>query len=262
MKKSVVILLSFCFSCLFAQTTSTSNSKPQTLEFEVNGITFEMVFVQGGKFVMGRTINEDYDVFQDESPVHSVTIFDFYIGKTEVTQELYKAVMGENPSNFRAYKNPVDNVSWDDAQEFIRRLNSLTGKNFRLPTEAEWEYAARGGVKSKNYKYSGSNKIEQVAWFENNTRDAKHHRRAGVLLPNELGIHDMSGNVWEWCNDWYDDYSKDPQKNPMGPFFGDFRVLRGGAYIGVPQSCRATNRSSDLPTKKSIYNGFRLAIYL
>ena len=148
--------------------------------------------------------NYDSEAYGDESPVHSVTLSSYYMGETEVTQALWKAVMGNNPSRFKGDNLPVENVSWNDCQEFIRKLKQKTGKNFRLPTEAEWEYAARGGKKSNGYKYSGSNNIGSVAWYDDNSSNQIHAVKGKRL--NELGLYDMSGNVWEWCSDWYGQY--------------------------------------------------------
>ena len=163
--------------------------------FTVNGVSFEMVRVEGGTFRMGATSEQEADDWDREKPVHSVTLSSYYIGKTEVTQALWKAVMGSNPSYFKSDNQPVENVSWNDCHEFIRKLNALTGQNFRLPTEAEWEFACRGGNNSRGYKYSGSNNLGSVAWYDGNSGNKTHP--VGTKAPNELGIYDMSGNVWE-----------------------------------------------------------------
>lgn len=207
-----------------ANITSTS---AEDLTFEVGGVSFTMKFVEGGIFRMGASSKEGSDAFDDEKPVHSVTLSSYFLGETEVTQALWKAVMGSNPSRWQDDNRPVENVSWNDCQEFIRELNQQTGKNFRLPTEAEWEYAARGGKKSNGYKYAGSNKIRKVAKvFSLKTRMVKLRR------PNELGLYDMTANVLEWCQDWYasDYYKNSPSTNPQGPSTGSERVLRGGWY--------------------------------
>jgi formylglycine-generating enzyme required for sulfatase activity len=173
----------------------------------------EMVFVKGGTFTMGCTAEQGDDCFDNEEPAHKVTLSDFYIGKYEVTQAQWKAVTGNNPSKFNGCDNcPVEGVSWNDIQEFIKKLNAKTGLNYRLPTEAEWEYAARGGAQSRGYKYSGSNSVDEVAWYYGNSGNETHP--AGTKKANELGIYDMSGNVYEWCNDWYGAYNSEAQTNP------------------------------------------------
>ena len=215
----------------------------------------EMVYVEGGTFTMGAT-SEQGD--SNEKPAHSVTLDGYYIGKYEVTQKLWKAVMGSNPSDFKGDNLPVENVSWDDVQEFLRKLNAMTGKNYRLPTEAEWEFAAHGGNSSRGYKYSGSNSVGSVAWYNGNSGDRTH--AVGTKSPNELGIYDMSGNVEEWCLDWYGSYSSSPQRNPKGPNSGSNRVYRGGSWFYYDGSCRVSNRSGDASDccRKDI--GFRLAM--
>ncbi len=222
--------------------------------FTVNGVSFEMVFVEGGTFQMGSNDGES-----DEQPVHQVTLSNYHIGKTEVTQELWQAVMGSNPSysGFKGAKNPVNNVSWNDCQEFISKLNRLTGGRFRLPTEAEWEYAARGGNKSRGYKYSGSDYLGRVAWYEDNS-DSKVHP-VGSKSPNELGLYDMSGNVREWCSDWYDSYLSSPQTNPTGPSSGNNRMGRGGSWDHNATRCRVANRGGSAPAFSSGSLGLRLA---
>ena len=218
--------------------------------FTVNGVSFDMVFVEGGTFQMGSTFGSD------ASPVHQVTLSNYYIGKTEVTQKLWQVVMGSNPSVFKGENHPVNNVSWNDCKEFIRKLNSLMGESFRLPTEAEWEFAARGGKKSKGYKYSGSNNWGSVAWCAGNTN--KVHP-VGSKSPNELDLYDMSGNVDEWCVDWHGSYPSSPQTNPTGPSTGSDRVLRGGCWYDIPMYCRSSYRGGDEPTSRGSYRGLRLA---
>jgi len=221
------------------------------------GIPIEMVAVKGGTFTMGATSEQGSDADSDEKP-HSVTLSDYYIGKFEVTQELWQAVMGNNPSYFKGSKNPVENVSWNDCQDFIRKLNQLTGQNFRLPTEAEWEYAARGGNKSCGYKYSGSNNIGDVAWYDNNSGSKTH--TVGTKSPNELGIYDMSGNVWEWCQDWCGSYGSGSQTNPKGASSGSGRVRRGDSWLNSAQGCRVSDRGSSTPDRRGDGLGFRLAV--
>ena len=226
--------------------------------FTVNGVSFEMVRVECGTFRMGATSEQEDEADGDEKPVHSVTLSSYYIGKTEVTQTLWQAVMGSNPSYFKGADLPVENVSWNDCQEFIQKLNRLTGRNFRLPTEAEWEFACRGGNNSRGYKYSGSNNLGSVAWYDGNSGNKTHP--VGTKAPNELGIYDMSGNVWEWCADWYGDYSSGAQTNPTGPYGGSTRVLRGGSWYGIARYCRSSLRSLNNPSNRNYNLGLRLAL--
>ncbi|MGM9819337.1 MAG: formylglycine-generating enzyme family protein [Candidatus Onthomorpha sp.] len=228
----------------------------------VNGVSFEMVYVEGGTFSMGATSEQGSDAMVDEKPVHSVTLSDYYIGETEVTQELWEAVMGSNPSYFKGNnQRPVEKVSWNDCQKFIRKLNSLTGKSFRLPTEAEWEYAARGGKYCKYYvyKYSGSNNPDEVAWYDSNS--GKTTNPVKTKKANKLGLYDMSGNVWEWCNDKYGSnyYKNSPQTNPTGPSKGEGRVLRGGSWSCYDRGVRVSYRSLSTPDYRDD-NGLRLAL--
>ncbi len=237
------------------------SSSPASKTFTVKGVTFNMVKVEAGTFTMGATEEQGSDVDSGEKPAHQVTLTkDYYIGQTEVTQALWQAVMGNNPSEFKGDNLPVENVSWEDCQTFITKLNSLTGSKFRLPTEAEWEYAARGGKKSQGYKYSGSNTIGDVAWYNDNSGDKTHD--VGTKAPNELGIYDMSGNVWEWCQDWYskDYYSSSPLSNPIGPSSGSHRVRRGGGWYYNAWSCRVSNRDDFTPGSR--YGGLGLRLVL
>ncbi|MBQ2188527.1 MAG: formylglycine-generating enzyme family protein [Bacteroidales bacterium] len=235
----------------------------ENISFTVNGVTFEMVAVAGGTFTMGGTSEQGSDVLSDELPTHSVTLSNFHIGKYEVTQALWQAVMGSNPSYFSGSDQPVEQVSWNDCQEFITQLNQLcssqlNGKQFTLPTEAQWEYAARGGNQSMHYKYSGSNTIGNVAWCYDNSGSTTHS--VGTKSPNELGIYDMSGNVWEWCQDWYGSYSSGSQTNPTGPSSGSYRVYRGGSWINDAGSCRVSYRINIIPGNRNYALGFRLAL--
>ena len=226
--------------------------------FTVNGVSFEMVRVEGGTFRMGATYEQEGDAESDEKPVHSVTLSSYYIGKTEVTQALWQAVMGSNPSCFEGSDLPVEDVSWNDCQKFIQKLNRLTGRNFRLPTEAEWEFACRGGNNSRGYKYSGSNNLGSVAWYGNNS--GGQTRPVGTKAPNELGIYDMSGNVWEWCSDWFANYSSSAQTNPTGPLRGLIRVHRGGGCFDYAGDCRSSYRFYNDPTFRYNNLGLRLAL--
>ena len=244
--------------------------------YTVNGVSFDMASVAGGTFTMGATSEQGSEASSEEKPTHKVTLSDYMIAKTEVTQELWQAVMGSNPSYDKGDNLPVENVSWNDCQEFIKKLNSLTGLNFRLPTEAEWEYAARGGNKSKGYKYSGSNDIGSVAWYYENSGNSRLNdnnleldkvesnncrtHAVATKAPNELGLYDMSGNVWEWCSDWYGDYSRGSQTNPKGPSSGSYRVSRGGGWTFSARDCRVSQRFNGNPDNRDDYLGLRLAL--
>ena len=231
--------------------------------FTVGGVMFKMKLVEAGTFQMGGT---EYDW---EQPIHSVTITkNYYIGETEVTQALWKAVTGNSPTtdgsawtttyglgdNYPAYY-----INYEDVQSFITKLNSMTGETFRMPTEAEWEFAARGGNKSKGYTYSGSNTIGDVAWYTSNSSKTNIVKTKAA---NELGIYDMSGNVWEWCSDWYSSsyYSSSPQNDPTGPTTGTGLVLRGGGWVNLASFCRCAYRSNNAPSNRSFNFGFRLAL--
>ena len=230
----------------------------ETQTITVNGVSFTMIAVEGGTFQMGATSEQGGDAYDNEYPVHSVTLSDYYIGETEVTQELWEAVMVSNPSYFSGSQRPVERVSWNDCQEFITQLNQLTGKNFRLPTEAEWEYAARGGDNSQGYKYSGSNTIGNVAWYCDNSNSQTHNVK--TKSPDELGIYDMSGNVLEWCQDWYGNYSSGSQTNPTGPSSGSYRVGRGAGWDGIAAYCRVSCRDGISPGSRYYFLGLRLCL--
>ena len=228
------------------------NSSTTGLSAELNKLINNMVYVSGGTFIMGG------DDSSDQMPTHSVTLSSYYICKYEVTQALWRAVMGSNPSNFKGNNLPVENVSWYDCQTFIKRLNSYTGRNFRLPTEAEWEFAARGGNYSRHYKYSGSNHIDDVAWYIDNSNKRPHP--VGTKQANELGLYDMSGNVGEWCSDWDGSYSSYSQTNPTGPNSGSSRVNRGGFWRYNARYCRTPERSSNAPDYCVNFIGLRLVL--
>ena len=235
----------------------TSEADIETIN--VNGVKFQMVRVQGGTFQMGATSEQGNDVSINEKPIHSVTLSDYHIGQTQVTQELWQAVMGSNPSEFKGDSQcPVENVSWNDCMEFIAKLNRLTGKNFRLPTEAEWEYAARGGSKSRGYKYSGNNNPDLVAWYDGNSINKTHP--VAQKQANELGLYDMSGNVWEWCSEWYGEYINEVQTNPTGPITGTDYVQRGGSWENGSIGVRVSRRSPGTPALRGCYYGLRLAL--
>lgn len=221
----------------------------------VNGVSYRMVPVKGDTFQMGATSQQE-NPDDDEIPVHAVTLSDYSIGETEVTQGLWMAVMGSNPSKYKGEDLPVENVSWEDCQSFIERLNILTGAQYRLPTEAEWEYAARGGNMSRNTQYSGSSIVDDVAWYGNNCKETCPVK---TKIPNELGIYDMCGNVWEWCQDWSGKYSSNSEINPKGPVSGSHRMTRGGSWCDSARYCRSANRNGIDPLSCSSNLGFRLA---
>ncbi len=222
---------------------------------------FDMIYVEGDTFEMG---SNDPDGFDREKPIHRVKLSGFYIGKYPVTQQLWQLVMGNNPSHFKGEQRPVETVSWDDIQGFINKLKSQTSKPFRLPTEAEWEYAARGGKYSQGYKFSGSDRLKQVGWYNKNS--AKETKEVGLLLANELGINDMSGNVWEWCHDRFGDkYYEECHRNgtvdnPQGAPEGARRVIRGGSFFRAPLDCRSVGRYGYPPEDRYHFIGFRLVL--
>ena len=233
--------------------------QPVTETFTVNGVTFTMVMVGGGTFTMGATPEQGDEAYEDEKPAHQVTLSSYWIGQTEVTQALWLAVMGENPSDFPGdLERPVEMVSWPECQTFINTLNQITGKNFKFPTEAQWEFAARGGNLSKGYKYAGSNTIDDVAWYYyDGCTDLTTHAVA-TKQPNELGLYDMSGNVKEWCYEDYAPYSSEPQTDPVGPSGVTNHVYRGGSWASTANECRVTYRYSIRYWANSI--GLRLAL--
>ena len=223
-----------------------------------DGISIDMVRVEAGTFTMGATA-EMKNPYDYEKPTHRVTLTnDYYIGKYEVTQALWQTVMGNNPSKFKGDNLPVEMVSWYYCQEFISKLNRITGKMFRLPTEAEWEYAARGGNKSRGYQYSGSNNLSDVAWYDDNSGNKTH--AVGTKQPNELGIYDMSGNVSEWCQDWYGEYNSSSQVNPTGANSGSYRVGRGGCWGSGARRFHSSCRGCGTPGGRYNNIGLRLVL--
>lgn len=246
---------------------------PKNKVIKVGNVTFTMIYVEPGSFVMGATSDEDYD--EREHPSHQVTLTKgYYIGETEVTQALWEMVMGNNPSDFIGKDKPVDNVNWNDCQAFISILNNLTNSKFRLPTEAEWEFAAKGGNLSKGYIYSGSNNADDVAWyivnsgdnilkdkiilFGNNNNNMTHDVKS--KKPNELGIYDMSGNVGEWCEDGYATFSPGKQYDPKGPSLSKEKVKKGGDYRNPSKQLKTTFRVGFEPEFSINSYGFRLAL--
>lgn len=257
MKKNIlfIVLILFVFTEISAQ-----NSKSP-----------EMIFVKGGSFKMGSN-----DGYEDEQPIHNVTLNDFYISKYEITVAQYKKFCKATGRRFPQSPNrswytehsqirewvwrdnhPIVNVSWNDANAYCQWLSSETGENFSLPTEAQWEYAAKGGAKSNNYEYAGSSNIEKVAWFDETTFE-RGTKPVGQLSPNELGIYDMSGNVFEWCKDFYGEYSSKNQNNPQGAKSGQYKTIRGGSWYYIDEFCRITQRDSPKATLKKFNYGFRI----
>jgi formylglycine-generating enzyme required for sulfatase activity len=250
----------------------------QEVTFEIGGVEFTMKCIKGGTFMMGAqhsTVNEaNYDprAFDWESPIHSVSVNDYYIGETLVTQSLWRAVMGGTPmpenkqwneQNGLGNNVPAYNISYFDAEKFVAKLNEIPEiKNaniiFRIPTEAEWEFACRGGLYSKGLRYSGSDKVEDVAWFDYISNSKVHPIKEKA--PNELGLYDMSGNLFEWCLDWYTRYTSESLINPAGPNDGRRRVLRGGCWNYSARNCRVSYRLNDSPQHADNYYGFRLAM--
>lgn len=233
---------------------------PNIEETLPNDVSFEMTFVEGGSFLMG---GRDDRAAEYEKPVHEVSLPSFYIGKYPVTQEVWTAVMGaeNNPSGFPGYKRPVERVSWNDTQDFIKKLNELTGRTYRLLTEAEWEYAARGGKLSQGYIYAGSNKLTDIGWFKENSAEKTHP--VGLKYSNELGLYDMSGNVREWVEDqWHDNYEGAPVDGSAWVDGGEGaqRVRRGGSWLVNAQYCRVAYRYRYYPTFRYHYLGFRLGL--
>lgn len=257
--KKIVFLVLTCLVCIGVQ----AQNNDQTIT--VKNTSFTMKYVKGGTYMMGYTSEQVHGV-ANEKPAHKVTVSDFYIGETEVTQELWLAVMDSAPSTNGGWTEefglgddyPAYRVSWNDALKFIKKLNEMTGKTFRLPTEAEWEYAARGGYKSGGYRYSGSNNIAEVSWYDGNSAEMVHPVK--LKKPNELGLYDMSGNVWEWCQDWYETYSSEYQKDPKGPSKGTYHVDRGGAWNRNNKYSRVTARCYDDPGLRNKNLGFRIVM--
>ena len=254
MKKLLVLILVTAFSLsAFAQ-----KGKNKDIPVVIQQLINNMVPVEGGIFLMGGTAEQGSEVSDLEFPIHEVTVSSFSINKYEVTQEEWEAVMGENPARLHGVKHPVEQVSYRDCQRFIRKLNKLTGKKFRFPTEAEWEFAARGGNLTEGYKYAGSNDIQEIAWFSENSGGGT--QEVGQKKPNELGLYDMSGNVWEWCLDLYGEYRKEAQVNPQGAYSSRFYVFRGGSWVNEPWYCRVSARNGNQPRIRSINLGLRLAL--
>jgi len=248
----------FCVAFVLIMLSSPATANSQDRGEILNSLVSNMAFVSGGTFIMGCTEDQGSNCYEDENPPHTVTLSSYYIGKYEVTQAQWMAVMGYNPSHSQGCDEcPVESVSWDDVQEFLSKLNKLTGKNFRLPTEAEWEFAARGGSIGSPTLFAGGNDLDSVAWNEYNCGDRMHP--VGLKAPNELGLYDMSGNVWEWCNDWFGDYDSTAKTNPKGHSKGICRVTRGGSWFHDALLCRTSFRECGPPDLRGDFHGFRLA---
>jgi sulfatase modifying factor 1 len=248
---NILAFWSFALSCNLC-------AQDNTFTETVNGVSFTMVQVHGGTFTMGCTRDQTGHCEDDERPAHEVTLSDYRIGETEVTRALWWALMGAIPwQESTCPACPIDNVTWIEVQRFIQELNAKTGKSYRLPTEAEWEFAARGGLKAKDNRYSGSSSVHKVAWMSENAEGSSHSVKD--KKPNELGLYDMSGNVWEWCSDWYGVYPSNSQTDPSGPTNGSRRVARGGGWGGDRDVCRVTCRGGGFPDGGGNNLGFRLA---
>ena len=259
MRTNILLLL-----CLASLGVMVSCTKTPTASFSdgvltVGDVSYKMIPVEGGTFLMGAE-RQDEEADTMEMPAHQVTLSSYQIGETEVTQALWQAVMGKNSATIKDDNLPMVEVNWGKCQTFVEKLNELTGADFRLPTEAEWEYAARGGNMSQGYRYSGSNNIDEVAWYGDNSDETAHI--VGQKLPNELGLYDMSGNVFEWCQDKYGYYSRDSQTDPVGSMNGFNRVCRGGMYSSGTVSCRPSYRTGMSPRDGASFIGFRLALSL
>jgi len=256
----------------YNSSNTNTNTTPRHQDFTETafGLNMRMIYVEGGTFTMGCTSEQGGDCYSNESPNRRTTVSSFYMGMLEVTQSQWEKVMGTSVYQQRNKANPelpmcgtgadypMYFVSWEEAKEFCRRLSQQTGKTYRLPTEAEWEYAARGGKKAEGTKYSGSNYLGSVAWYGENSNSWTHP--CGTKQANALGIYDMSGNVDEWCEDWYGSYLSYDTNNPKGASTGQYRVLRGGNWYDFAASCRVTSRGSSTPGSRNYYNGIRVVL--
>lgn len=240
----------------FYPSTSPDGQRDEYVELANCGLNMRMVYVEGGTFDMGATEEQNVSADTDEKPVHTVTLNSFYIAESEVTQAQWCKIMGSNPSHFKGDSRPVENVNWYEAKEFCIKLSKITGKKYTLPTEAQWEYAARGGIKHTGYVYSGSDNLDEVAWYDLNCQGETCPIKQ--KQPNELGLYDMSGNVYEWCLDYYGKYASSSQYEPSGAKSGRFRVLRGGSWFYGNQYCRVSFRSNKTPESRESNRGFRV----
>lgn len=247
---------------LYAKPKPTIPDSLQVLHFDVNGVPFDMQRVEGGVFVMGGTREQHRERISTDLPTHTVALDAYYIASTEVTQALWKAVMPEWEFFEELYlpNFPISYISWNDCQEFVRRLDSITGMPFRLPTEAEWEFAARGGNRSKGFRFAGDNIVENVSWGLSNAGFRTHE--VGKKQPNEVGLYDMTGNVSEWCSDWYAPYHFGTIPNPQGPTTGKEKIIRGSSYSNCQDNSYLSHRYMAVPTEATSYCGMRLALTL
>ena len=247
---------------LYAKPKNNTPDSLQVLRIKVGEVAFDMQKVEGGLFIMGGTHEQHNEVISTDLPTHTVSLHTYYIGTTEVTQDLWQAIMPEwyISDEWNIPNQPITDVNWYDCQEFIRRLNNITGLPFRLPTEAEWEFAARGGNVSRGYRFAGGNKIEDVSWGLSNAGFRKHN--VGERKPNELGLYDMTGNVSEWCSDWYGMYHLGTAPNPQGAKEGELKVVRGGSFDNCKDNSYLSRREYYNPNEAMNYCGFRLALTL
>ena len=247
---------------LYAKPKNNIPDSLQVLRIQVGELAFDMQKVEGGLFIMGGTPEQHNEVISTDLPTHTVSLHTYYIGTTEVTQDLWQAIMPEwyISDEWNIPNQPITDVNWYDCQEFIRRLNNITGLPFRLPTEAEWEFAARGGNVSRGYRFAGGNKIEDVSWGLSNAGFRKHN--VGERKPNELGLYDMTGNVSEWCSDWYGMYHLGTEPNPQGATEGELKVVRGGSFDNCKDNSYLSRREYYNPNEAMNYCGFRLALTL
>ena len=278
MKKTALFSTCFVFLCLLqacrqketvvepdpavveemARLEAIENSIPAPKDYTdtIFGVPLEMVYVESGTFTMGGIPERDGNkIYGDEKPAHTVYLSSYYISRYPIKQELWEAVMGENPSEFQNAKAPVSNVSWTDALNFCIKINLVSYQYYWLPTEAQWEYAARGGNRSRNTLYSGSDMLSLVGCYYQSAPCA-----TGQYKPNELGIYDMSGGVWEWCNDWFGEFLPDSVFNPQGPEYGFHKVLKGGSWGSEALCCRISHRSGAMAHEKSSGIGFRVVM--
>lgn len=269
MRKYSLCILSLCawqwvigMSCAYGSAKITIPDSLQLLHFEVNGVEFDMQRVEGGVFVMGGTREQHRENIASDLPSHTVSLDAYYIASTEVTQALWQAVMHEwyVSDEWHTPNHPITDVNWYDCQNFVKRLDSITGMPFRLPTEAEWEFAARGGNKSKGFRYAGGNVVDSVSWGLNNAGFRTHS--VGCRKANELGLHDMTGNVSEWCSDWYGRYYLGTEPNPKGAMEGTLKVVRGGSFDNCEDNSYLSRREYYNPEQTMNYCGLRLALTL